>query len=139
MWSTSVPAHQAQKICAEKQFLKRYTDPMENTVDKEMARMRQLLESLAGAAGITLTSDSLSEPAGENLFHHIIAEYRQGRISVDDLSALCELVYGKLPPHSGLYSLLLSGADIEWDIRHTPIAAANTIAELLSRFKGHNL
>lgn len=51
---------------------------------------------------------------GKQLFTEIIADYKKGIVSADD---------------TDLYSLLLSGAEIGWYIRHEQDFAAETIKD----------
>ena len=101
----------------------------------EMDRRRKLLKDFAENTHIDVDSERMSEKDGKKLFSFIINEYREGRVSVDDLSALCEFMYGKFDPLSQTYSHLLNGAEVEWDIRNKPIGAGYSISELFQFFK----
>ena len=102
---------------------------------EEMDRRRELLEDFVKKADVSINSEQVSEADGKKLFAFIIKEYQEGRVSVDDLSSLCEQMYGKFNPLSEAYSHLLNGAEIEWDVRNRPIAAGYSVSELLQFFK----
>jgi len=93
-----------------------------------------LLFSYTKKIGINFDVDRISEKLGKELFVLIIKNYRSGVVSVDSLSALCELMYGKFDPLSDMYELLLNGAEIEWYIRNEPGKAAIFIEDLLRNF-----
>jgi hypothetical protein len=87
-----------------------------------------------GLVAVDVEKDRLTEDEVRKLFTRILRDYVSGAISVDDLSLLCEGVYGKLPPLSDMYSLLLGGAELEWYLRHNPSAAASELEDLLRAF-----
>lgn len=99
-----------------------------------MMRLKNLLELYGVMSNVDVSRDMIPEFEGDRLFKFIVADYIQGIVSVDDLSALCEMCYGKLSINSDLHGLLLSGAEIEWDIRHTPLSAASSIETLIRKF-----
>lgn len=101
----------------------------------EIERLKSLLNSYAQMADVNLEKDNVSESEGDKIFQHIIDDYVKGIVSVDDLSSLCELSYAKINSDSSLRGLLLSGAEIEWDIRHKPLSALSSIEDLVRRYK----
>ncbi len=107
---------------------------MTNEINPEIARLKKLLTNYCDEVGINPDQKTWSNTETHQLFHLIISDYIEGRVSVDDLATLCELSYLKLPPETSLFSTLLSGAEIEWDIRHNPFSAADTIEELVLVF-----
>ncbi len=122
----------------ERESLSSHQIKKENTPEKsqqEMDRRVKLLNDLAKKAVVHFDLEKISEADGKKLFSYIIKEYREGLVSVDDLSSLCELMYGKFDTLSETYSHLLNGAEIEWDIRNQPISAGHSISEILEFFK----
>lgn len=102
--------------------------------EQETARVKKLIEDLAKEANADITFHQLGELEGRKFFMYIVNEYREGRISVDDLSFICELMYQKFYPDSDTYKRLKTAAEIEWEIRNTPIAACYAISELMEFF-----
>lgn len=93
-----------------------------------------LLAKYAGVANVKTTLPRISEIKGKQLFKLIISDFINGKISVDDLSSLCEMVYVKINPDIELHSLLLMGAEFNWYIRHKPLIAAYAIQDLIKEF-----
>lgn len=78
-------------------------------------------------------ADRMNESYGRLLFKSIVTDYQNGQVSVDDFSALCELVYQKLEG-TDLFELLLNGAEIEWYMRWNPEVGATYIRDLINEF-----
>lgn len=95
----------------------------------------QLLLSYTTKIGIDSKANKLSEKMGKELFNVIVKDYKDGLISVDELSALCELMYDKFDFSSETYTLLSNGAEIEWYIRNEPKIASDFIEDILNFFK----
>lgn len=99
-----------------------------NTPDKA-------LNSYATEIGVNIEQDNLSEVEAFKLFQIILWDYLKEKISPDDLSSYCEMIYGKVPVGSRTFSILLEGAEMSWELRNNPTVAADTISELLKFFQ----
>lgn len=103
--------------------------------DPELKRINDLLRKYASDAGVNIDVEQIAEPDGLKLFSLIVNDFYKGIVSVDDLSFFCEMMEGKFDfVTTNLGGLLTSGMEIEWDIRHKPISAANSIDNLLHKF-----
>ena len=106
-----------------------------NQIYLERSKDLELLNAYTSQAGIDISVNKLTDQQGIILFNLILKDYKTGKISVDNLSTLCELMYGKFSTGSDIYDLLLNGAEIEWYIRNEPAIAADFICDLLTFFK----
>lgn len=97
-------------------------------------QLSALLTKYAVAANVNIALPRISENKGKQLFQLITSDLVNGKISVDDLSSLCEMVYVKINPDTDLHSLLLMGAEISWYIRHKTQVAAQAIENLIRVF-----
>ncbi|MDQ3008472.1 MAG: hypothetical protein M3Q81_02655 [bacterium] len=101
----------------------------------ETNRLKNVLNFYESKSGINANLERISEADGKILFNLLIDDYKEGLVSVDDLSLLCEMMYAKFDRLSDMYFLLLNGAEIEWYIRNEPDVAADFISDLLKAFK----
>lgn len=108
---------------------------LEPKSEQETTRVEKLIQDLAKEVNANITFHQLEELEGRKFFMYVINEYREGRVSVDDLSFICELMYKKFYPDSDTYKRLKTASEIEWEIRNTPIAACYAISELMEFFK----
>ena len=100
----------------------------------QTSKLDKILNEYATSLNLNINNSKLSEAIGKMLFQKIITDYINGKISVDDLSLLCEKMYAKFDVNTTMYSLLLYGAEIEWYIRHEPLSAACAIEDLIKNF-----
>lgn len=105
-----------------------------NDIYKERAKEYSLLQKLANHTQVNVDADKISDADCRKLFTLIINQYKENKLSGNELSALCELVYGKLSTDSKLYDLLQLGAEIGWYLKHQPNLAEETIDDLTEEF-----
>lgn len=94
----------------------------------------KLLYSYVEKVGLTTSNvdgETVNEDYCRLIFTAIMQDFLAHKLSVHDLSSLCELMWQKCERYS---SLLLGAAEINWDIRHAPQTAATEIQELIKEF-----
>ncbi len=106
-----------------------------NEISYDRSKDEALLKKYAKISKVDIEKEIIDSYECHKLFRPILTDYFEEKISPDDLSTLCELMYLRLPQSSELFSLLLDGAELSWELRHNPIAAAAIIEELIKEFQ----
>lgn len=94
----------------------------------------QLLYSYVLRVGLdshNVDGESVNEDYCQLIFSVILKDYKEQKLSPEDLSALCELMWQKCKRYS---DVLLEGAEVAWYLRNNPPLAAEALSNLMIEF-----